>query len=63
MSSPGYGLLSCSEKQLCNSLRISPSQYITSKALILKDSAIKQHGLQNKHKLSTYIDKVQRRKI
>nr|XP_009858022.1 transcriptional adapter 2-beta isoform X1 [Ciona intestinalis] len=63
MTSQGFSLLCHSEKLLCNSLRISPSKYITSKALILKDNMLKQHGCPNKHKFSSYIEKVHRRKI
>ncbi|XP_076815983.1 transcriptional adapter 2-beta-like isoform X2 [Clavelina lepadiformis] len=58
-----YSLLAGKEKQLCHSMKLPPSKYMTSKLLIIKDAIMKQHTGQNKLRYSLVVEKPYRRRI
>ncbi|XP_029640641.1 transcriptional adapter 2-beta-like [Octopus sinensis] len=62
-SLPNYEQLSNSEKRLCSSLRLTPSNYITIKTSIIRESLQRQHGYPVKIRYPSYLDKTHRRKI
>ncbi|XP_068612241.1 transcriptional adapter 2-beta [Brachionichthys hirsutus] len=59
----GFELLSDRERFLCSSLSLSPTRYLTVKAIIIKDHLQKRQGVPAKSRLPGYLDKVLRKRI
>jgi len=63
-SMPGFDLISENEKKLCNSMAMSPANYITIKTCIIKDYLNRCNGKDvGKFRYPGGMDKTHRRKI
>ncbi|XP_076359159.1 transcriptional adapter 2-beta-like isoform X1 [Tachypleus tridentatus] len=60
---PNYQLLSAREKLLCSTVGLKPAQYISFKAVLLKDHLKKKQGNTVKPKYPAGLDKTMRKKI
>lgn len=60
---PGYDMLSCRERKLCNSIGMTPANYTTVKTCIVKDYLQRRNGLPVKIRYPSGMDKTHRRKI
>ncbi|XP_065058463.1 transcriptional adapter 2-beta-like [Rhopilema esculentum] len=58
-----YQLLSDKEKQLCCSLKMKCTRYVTIKGILLKDYVARKHGIQSKTRYPPNLTKQQRRTI
>lgn len=60
---PSYGMLSEREKKLCNSIGMTPANYMTIKTCIIKDYLQRRQGIPVKIRYPSGLDKTHRRKI
>ncbi|WAR18889.1 TAD2B-like protein [Mya arenaria] len=60
---PGYDLLSSTEKKLCNSIGMTPANYMTVKTCIVKDYLQRRNGFPVKLRYPSDQDKTHRRRI
>lgn len=60
---PGYDLLSVRERKLCNTIGMTPSNYITVKTCIVKDYLHRRNGYPVKIRYPSGMDKTHRRRI
>lgn len=61
---PGYDMLSERERKLCNSIGMTPGNYLTIKTCIIKDYLQRRQGLPKiKIRYPSGLDKTHRRKI
>ncbi|KAK3094064.1 hypothetical protein FSP39_023693 [Pinctada imbricata] len=60
---PGFDMLSDRERRLCNSIGMSPANYMTIKTCIIKDYLQRRQGLPVKIRYPSGLDKTHRRKI
>ncbi|XP_062585214.1 transcriptional adapter 2-beta-like, partial [Saccostrea cucullata] len=60
---PSYDMLSEREKKLCNSIGMTPANYMTIKTCIIKDYLQRRQGIPVKIRYPSGLDKTHRRKI
>uniref|UniRef100_S4R4A9 Transcriptional adapter n=1 Tax=Petromyzon marinus TaxID=7757 RepID=S4R4A9_PETMA len=60
---PGFQELSEQERLLCTSLGLSPTRYVTIKAILIRDYLQKRQGIPSKPRLPPYLDKSHKKRI